>query len=390
MLHNANAATGAGVAHRSPPAPEYILRAHEAQINTLSFVHPGNLLLSGDADGYVGVWSMDSFRPLLFSKLHAASVLTVASWAAGSKMLTHGRDNKMNIYDLEAIASVSQPQISTKGAVAHVNPLYSIDTNALGYCKCAILEFSSNRALVAVPSTLDDNLADIFDLHSCKRLHRSIGKDVFDFKTGTVMALGMTSKADQLTLLIAYESGRVAMFKHAGYLLQKHTGWPEENEGWQLIWETQQHKEPVMSLCIDLQHNTAWTVSADHFVVRYSLSEDSGLEVRSFKTAYPGRGAIAVRDDGRILATAGWDGALRLHSAASFRPLAVLEYHRDSLYAVAFQATTSYWNPSMLAEGSARMAKKEERQGWLAVAGTDARISLWSVYPPSSEQSGFR
>lgn len=41
-----------------------------------------------DADGYVAVWSLDTFRPLAFWKAHAGSVLTVASWADDARLLT--------------------------------------------------------------------------------------------------------------------------------------------------------------------------------------------------------------------------------------------------------------------------------------------------------------
>lgn len=156
---------------------------------------------------------------------------------------SHGRDNKVQVYDLRSI-STFPTQSSVTGPCEAPAPLHSIDTNALGYCKCDVLEISSSEALIAVPSTLDDNLADIFHFPSCKRRHRSIGKGAFESKTGTIMALSMVQRADDLDLIIAYESGKVAVFRHAESLQHKESVWLEEGNGWQLISESHQHKEP--------------------------------------------------------------------------------------------------------------------------------------------------
>lgn len=99
-------------------------------------------------------------------------------------------------------------------------------------------------ALVAVPSTLDENLVDIFHLPSCKRVYRSIGKDTFHSKTGTVMSLVLTSVDDVVQLLAAYEDGRVAIFTHAREHVLGSQVWPEENQGWLKATEAHEHKEP--------------------------------------------------------------------------------------------------------------------------------------------------
>ena len=113
---------------------------------------------------------------------------------------------------------------------------------------------------------------------------------------------------------------------------------------------------------------------------------------RTYKTAYPGRAGLAVRDDERILAIAGWDGAVRVHSAKTFKPLAVLEYHRESVFAVAFASTRNYAKEG---EGKAYETSRapkyqtrelRRRRAWLAAAGKDERISLWELYPPQDTQ----
>jgi WD40 repeat protein len=157
-----------------------------------------------------------------------------------------------------------------------------------------------------------------------------------------------------------------------------------------------------MGLALDPSGNRAWSVAGDNLIVRYDLTAEVGFrrlhlrerlslilsqtEVRSraYKTAYPGRAGLAVRDDGRILAIAGWDGFVRVHSAKTFKPLAVLEYHRESVYCVAFADVASSSNHQ-----SASLEKEFMGKGrpWLAAAGKDERISLWELYPPSASNA---
>ena len=140
-----------------------------------------------------------------------------------------------------------KPRKPSIASPTDMSPLYTIETNALGYCKCAILELDQDEAFVAVPSTLDDNLADIFSLSSGKRIHRSVGKDAFQSKTGTIMSLALIANEDKLLIVIAYESGKLAVFEHADVHPRQSGDWTHENEGWRKMLESQAHKEPSKS-----------------------------------------------------------------------------------------------------------------------------------------------
>jgi hypothetical protein len=154
----------------------------------------------------------------------------------------------MHVFDLAAIVRNLEPVKPSMASPSSMTPLFTIETNALGYCKCAIQELDADEALVAVPSTLDDNLADIFHLPSGNRIHRSIGKDLFQSKTGTVMSLQLsTSGRGNLLLVVAYESGKLAVFSHAESRPKEHNRWMDENEGWRKVSERHAHKEPSTS-----------------------------------------------------------------------------------------------------------------------------------------------
>lgn len=50
-----------------------------------------------DADGHIAIWSLTTFRPLVFAKVHAASVLTVHEWE-NDKFLTCAAKSKEMLF----------------------------------------------------------------------------------------------------------------------------------------------------------------------------------------------------------------------------------------------------------------------------------------------------
>ncbi|BGP34618.1 Astra associated protein 1 Asa1 [Rhodotorula toruloides] len=305
------------------------------------------------------------------------------------------------------------------------------------------------EALMAVPNLTKDDFVDIFHIPSKARLHRSVGKDAFPLgvKTGTIMALHLfhlpssllsipdpsaasspapesSTSADassssssstppkppprtsQIHLLIGYESGHLALFRFsptasferlAGDSERTQDVWApeqgkmiEENEGWELVWHEKGHRDAVMSLAVTRDHRFAFTVAADHFICKYrifNVNEQEALlpRIHAEPTDSPGKSAVAVRSDGKLLATAGWDGDLRLYSAKSLQPLAVLSHHRSSLQALDFaplepdEASSSIdSNDDSDSEAEGGVAK-----AWVATGGQEAKVSLWEAYPPS-------
>lgn len=79
----------------------------------------------------------------------------------------------------------------------------------------------------------------------------------------------------------------------------------------------------------------------------------------------PGVSHLLIRGDGKIVATAGWDGSVRIFGWKKMKPLAVLQHHKDLVHSVAF---------SDHPEPSERL---------MAAGSKDQRISLWSIYTES-------
>ncbi|KAH0794912.1 guanine nucleotide-binding protein subunit beta-like protein 1 [Histomonas meleagridis] len=111
-------------------------------------------------------------------------------------------------------------------------------------------------------------------------------------------------------------------------------------------------KDPIISLA---------TVNENKCVVGSSQKEvyevtPTGKSV-FYEMPHAGVDDIAIRCDGRIWATAGWDGRVRLFDAKKKIPLAVLKHHRGGIHTVAFA-----------------------QDGLLASGGDDRGIAIWSLY----------
>ncbi|GAA5958552.1 hypothetical protein JCM8115_002503 [Rhodotorula mucilaginosa] len=300
-------------------------------------------------------------------------------------------------------------------------------------------------ALIAVPSLTKDDCVDVFHYPSKARIHRSISKDAFiGHKTGSVMAVHLfyppragssptnptsatantastdSAAAPDLHILIGYESGHLALFRfHPNpsfelvttadsqtYHRPRSGKMVEENEGWELVWAEKGHRDAVMSLAVDSKARFAYTVAADHFLCKYRISDLSTEEaalprIHVEPTPSPGKSGVAVRGDGKLLATAGWNGELRLYSAKTLAPLAVLSLHRLSLQAIAFAPVPpSRIHPTTAAaahgvssdpgtgsdtdddeDGGGGASTSNRRRLWLATGGQETKISLWEPYP---------
>ncbi|GAA5910232.1 hypothetical protein JCM6882_001781 [Rhodosporidiobolus microsporus] len=382
-----------------------------------------------------------------------------------------------------AATSVPSPSAPSHG----VEKEWEMDINAMNFCRVSLLRLDGEvtagggkgkgketgkggeEALVAVVSLTKDEFVDVFHYPSKARIHRSIGSGAFDVgeKTGSVMAVHLfqlpsfsspspngaststssstspspSAPSQALHLLIAYESGHLVLFRFTSPSALKFTRsesglfdepvqgrMVEEGEGWEVVWKEKGHRDAVMSLSVDPSHRFAYTVGADHFVCKYrifDLNEEEAALPRMMveETTSPGKAAIAVRGDGKLVAAGGWDGECRLYSARSLSPLAVLSHHRSSLQAVAFSpilpspsssSSSSPSQPSLPAappflpveEDSDISSEDDDREGvatsagagrngssagrrkgrgkvWLAAAGQEGKISLWEVYPPS-------
>jgi WD40 repeat protein len=67
--------------------PAYIFRGHLSPIHSVRIAHRNTWLVTGDADGWVVCWTLESKRPLAVWRAHEGAILATAEWGP-EKLIT--------------------------------------------------------------------------------------------------------------------------------------------------------------------------------------------------------------------------------------------------------------------------------------------------------------
>jgi WD40 repeat protein len=147
-----------------------------------------------------------------------------------------------------------------------------------------------------------------------------------------------------------------------------------------------------MAMITNSDLTRAWTVSADHQLVSYDLTSDSTTSVKVWSTGHIGHASLALSPDGNVLAVGGWDGHIRLFSAATGKPLGDLDCHRESIHVLAFAHSTITQEGGTEVESTIELgdegdSDEEEtgsgggvhRERWLVSGSKDRRVTLWEL-----------
>lgn len=199
------------------------------------------------------------------------------------------------------------------------------------------------------------------------------------------MALAMAHLNDKLILVAGYESGYTCL-------------WHKDlkSSSWEAVSVDRAHEQPILSLGIDKTHNTYFTSAADAIVASHqldSMEKSSDSTTRQIQTKHAGQQALTIRSDEKIFATAGWDGRIRVYSAKTMREVAVLKWHNQGCYALAFarldlllpEQVDSCVSDTQIAAASYLMVEqkrniKAQTTHWLAAGAKDGKVSLWDIY----------
>ncbi|KFY44930.1 hypothetical protein V495_03181 [Pseudogymnoascus sp. VKM F-4514 (FW-929)] len=451
-----------------PPEATYIFRGHAAQIHSTQFIRGNTRLVTGDAEGWIVLWGLASRRPTAVWRAHEAAILGVAEWGP-DRLITHGKDNKLVVWkfseeeeaSLSTTLPVEDPTTPRKQPwllyILHVNTLnfcsfgHCIARQLPGHASNEIASSSGNdELLVAVPNTMSSEAVDIFHFPSQRRLVTVPGDKATN--TGMVMSVAILYVSSRLTLVVGYESG--------------HTMVVQENPGigWVRLYLSQPHSQPILSLAVTLNMVSYITSGADGIIAKHPLSSLSPplpepikpqpgnapqkvpvknpsllssmfaqspstpaakpppkplkkpevvtKPLKVVQTKHSGQQSLRIRSDGRIFATAGWDTKVRVYSVASMKELAVLKWHKEGCFAVAFarvlnvqegkegdgegkqedeqEADSSKGSETAVVAPPRRQAlatsAKEKRiqqatqTHWVAAGSKDGKVSLWEIY----------
>lgn len=277
--------------------------------------------------------------------------------------------------------------------------LHSLTVNALNFCSFAmcqsprILSAKSPgestqhlcETIIAVPG-INDGFINVTSLPNEERV--ATIPPPKDIKTGMVMAIGLHYHENELVVLAGYESGYTCVWRQMAASPQ-----------WQAIYSHNAHSQPILSLDIAPAMGCFFTSSADAVVARHSLLQAGGKfgGTKVQQTKHAGQQSLTVRSDEKIFATAGWDGRARVYSATMMKELAVLKWHKEGCYALAFAELTTKDEgndeTTVLAKQesvdsvakreltvSERRTEKSKFTHWLAAGSKDGNVSLWEIY----------
>lgn len=209
--------------------------------------------------------------------------------------------------------------------------------------------------------------------------------------TGMTMAIAMCFQdgesaihVKELLVVAGYESGHACVWRQKGV-----------QRSWKLVYMQKPHAQPVLSLSIAKSHGSFFSSSADAIVARHPLVK-GGAQGKTVQTKHAGQQGVVVRNDEKVFATAGWDSKVRVYSVKTMKELAVLKWHKEGCYALAFahvrssgsDQETSSTSKGVVSGENAKsdMTVAEQREHtaktthWLAAGSKDGKVSLWDMY----------
>lgn len=278
------------------------------------------------------------------------------------------------------------------------------------------------NVLFAVPNALDSGGIDIFHLPSERRL-ATIKSDPL-VKTGMLMAVNIfISPPGDVFIAAAFEDGHVMVFMYKGPLNPTSFELSNINSNpWKFnkLYASRPHTQPVLSLDVSPSHDYFISSSADALLIKHPIpspgfagfvlngnyTEDK--ELKTVNTKHSGQQGLRIRSDGKVFATAGWDSRVRVYSGKTMKELAVLKWHKEGCYTVAFgevnppapqsashnveaehlsgersnqEQTSQEAAPQRsIATVHQQRFQKIQQTHWLVAGSKDGKISLWDIY----------
>uniref|UniRef100_A0A3P8S059 Guanine nucleotide binding protein (G protein), beta polypeptide 1-like n=1 Tax=Amphiprion percula TaxID=161767 RepID=A0A3P8S059_AMPPE len=317
-----------------PPLPIYTLRGAGGPLNTLHFsCHEEGtpLLFSGSGKGAIHIWNLNSRRAEKIVEGHSgSSVIWVSTLQSTDTLISQGRDMQVCLWNL----SEGRSEL-----------LESLWTGSVGFCQCSMLEISPSKYLLAFAGQQTEEIK-IIELPS----KIPVCSLVPEGKLGMVMCIQLwqPDSGPGPLLLAGYEDGSLLLWD----VTQRST-----------LSQVKAHPEPVMCLTFDTKRLRGISGSSEKKLSSWMLDSQNNLQLQDgVMLVNPGVSQMCIREDGKLLASAGWDHRVRIFSWKKLRPLAVLQYHTDMVLSVAFSD------------------HQDPRQRLLAAGSKDQRISLWSIY----------
>jgi ASTRA-associated protein 1 len=298
--------------HLTPAQPSYVLRGHKAQIHALHFLRSNSRLLTGDADGIIILWDLTLKRAKAVWRGHTGGILGLGIWSH-ERIISHGRDGKVNVWQVReseenGLDRELPVEEETKGEWKQSWLLHSLQVHTLNFCAFAMCHLQSEEGILVATPAANEGFTVVHELPAEKAKY--LVPPAETGKTGMVMALRIVCLDGALHIVTGYESGLTSVQRLKSGTLHE----------WHTISSCKPHSQPILSLDIFPKIGVYFASSADATIAMASLKTTLGTDpLKTNRTKHSGQQGLTVRSDGKIFATAGWDGRMRVYSVKSLK-----------------------------------------------------------------------
>lgn len=320
---------------RLPPPPLFCLRDTHP-VHVVRFLSD-SLLATGNEDGCVKLWNLNTRRTVRELAVSSSSVLQVQRVSGfDNAALIQSRDGGVGIWDVD------------QGKV-----LWKVHTDAYGFCRGAVATSSSSpRIIVASPTAGKDRSIVLWDMQGGVPI-----QTIKDPSPVECMVMHCAFVKDDTAVACCFEDGSLSIWdrRAARWLIQGTV--VHQGEGGMLLRFAFDRKMRV-GVGAGTHQLVVVTVDAE----KSDAGQDLSLSIKhTMEMPTRGLSDIAVRSDDKLFGTGGWDHRVRIFSLQkAVKPLAVLEYHSGVVHAIDFAP---------------------ENIGSFATGSDDHRVALWSLYP---------
>lgn len=217
----------------------------------------------------------------------------------------------------------------------------------LGFSPSHIIQIDPNTKLLSLPGPSQEGMT-VWDTDKNIQISTLVPPNAKSY--GSVMQPKWMKTKDVIRLGVMYESGHLTL-------------WDWANS--KIVSQCQIADNP-MCFTFDELSQTGIIGTASEKIYMFDIKDDVNISItKELSVTNAGVSSCALRPDGKLFVTGGWDSRIRIFSSNKCKPLAVLIYHKKTVECVAYS----------------RDGIDELGGGYLLAAGSsDKSVSLWNIF----------